>query len=40
MRVGDWRVIFKVRDDSREVLIGGVRRRNERTYDRIEDLFD
>ena len=32
IRCGDWRVLYTVNDDTREVVIGRVKRRNERTY--------
>jgi len=39
IRRGDWRIIYKVLDTERLVLIGGVRRRDERTYRAIPGLF-
>ena len=39
LRRGDWRIIYRVYEDSKYVLIGGARRRNERTYKGIEQLF-
>jgi mRNA-degrading endonuclease RelE of RelBE toxin-antitoxin system len=39
IRRGDWRIIYKVLDTERLVLIGGVRRRDERTYRGIPVLF-
>jgi mRNA interferase RelE/StbE len=40
IRVGNYRVIYKVYDDENVVLIGRVVRRNESTYTGIEDVFD
>lgn len=39
VRVGDWRIIYLVDEEHLQVIVGGIRRRNERTYKRIEDLF-
>ena len=39
VRVGDWRIIYLVDDRNRRVEVGGVRRRGERTYKGIDDLF-
>ncbi|MCH8065774.1 MAG: type II toxin-antitoxin system RelE/ParE family toxin [Chloroflexi bacterium] len=39
LRRGDWRIIYRVYDERRYILIGGARRRNERTYKGIEKLF-
>jgi mRNA interferase RelE/StbE len=39
LRRGDWRIIYRIYDDQRYVLIGAARRRNERTYKGIERLF-
>ncbi|MEX2599440.1 MAG: type II toxin-antitoxin system RelE/ParE family toxin [Dehalococcoidia bacterium] len=39
VRVGQWRIIYLVADDLQRVDIGGIRRRNERTYRRVEDMF-
>jgi mRNA interferase RelE/StbE len=39
LRRGDWRIIYRIYDDERYVLIGGARRRNERTYKGIDRLF-
>jgi len=39
LRVGSWRVIYLVDQANRRVEVGGVRRRSERTYRGIEDLF-
>ena len=39
IRVGRYRVIYRVNDQDRIVDIGGVRQRTERTYRRVRDLF-
>jgi mRNA interferase RelE/StbE len=39
VRVGDWRVIYRVDETAQLVDVGGIRRRNERTYKGLEDLF-
>ncbi len=39
IRVGDYRVIYKVFEDEKLVLIGRVARRNEATYKGLRDLF-
>ena len=39
IRRGDFRIIYKVYDEEKLVLIGGVRRRNERTYRDPSSLF-
>lgn len=40
LRCGDWRVIYKVVDSEVRIIIGGVRRRNERTYKDTSALFN
>ena len=35
IRVGDWRVIFAVKDSSRQVVVLRVTRRSEKTYKRL-----
>lgn len=40
IRVGEYRVVYKVYEDEQLVLIGRVARRNESTYRRLTDLFD
>ena len=37
--VGDYRVIYKIDDEGKEVVVGKVARRREDTYRAIEDLF-
>ncbi|MDA1128978.1 MAG: type II toxin-antitoxin system RelE/ParE family toxin [Chloroflexi bacterium] len=39
LRVGRFRVLYQIDDELRRVDIGGIRRRSERTYRRIRDLF-
>ncbi len=39
VRVGDWRIIYLVDEKNRRVEVGGLRRRGERTYRGIDDLF-
>jgi mRNA interferase RelE/StbE len=39
IRVEDYRVIYKIDDERKEVLVGKVARRREDTYRAIEDLF-
>jgi mRNA interferase RelE/StbE len=39
IRRGNFRIVYKVYDDERVVLIGGVLRRNERTYRDPDALF-
>jgi len=40
IRVGDWRIIYMVDEKNRRIEVGGIRRRSERTYRGIEDLFN
>ncbi|MEE9284106.1 MAG: type II toxin-antitoxin system RelE/ParE family toxin [Dehalococcoidia bacterium] len=39
VRVGDWRVIYLIDAVNQRIDIGGIRRRSERTYRGIDDLF-
>ena len=39
IRVGDWRVVYLIDRDNQRIEVGGVRRRSERTYRRLGDLF-
>ena len=39
IRVGNYRVIYKVFEDEKLVLIGRIARRNEGTYRSLRDLF-
>ena len=40
VRVGNWRLIYLVDQANYAIQVGGIRRRSERTYRGIEDLFD
>ena len=39
VRVGNWRVVYLVDGANRRVDVGGIRRRSERTYRALDDLF-
>ena len=39
VRLGDWRIIYMVNDEFHRIEVGAIRRRRERTYKGIEDLF-
>lgn len=39
VRVGDIRIIYLIDKGNKRIEVGGIRRRNERTYKGIEDLF-
>ena len=39
VRVGDWRIIYMVNEQFHRIEVGAIRRRSERTYKGIEDLF-
>lgn len=39
VRVGSLRIIYRVDDAAGRVDVGGIRRRSERTYKRVRDLF-
>ena len=39
VRVGDFRIIYFIDEKSERIEVGGIRRRTERTYKRIEKLF-
>ena len=39
VRVGDWRIIYLVDEANHRIEVGGIRRRSERTYKGIDDLF-
>ena len=39
VRVGVWRVVYLIDETTNEVSVGSIRRRSERTYRAIEDLF-
>ena len=40
IRVGSLRIIYRIDDDDRRVILGAISRRNEQTYKRIDALFD
>jgi len=40
IRIGNYRVIYKIYEDEKLILIGRVIRRSEGTYKRISDLFE
>jgi len=40
LRVGDYRVIYKVLDEERIILIGRIARRSESTYRNLRRLFE
>ena len=40
IRVGDYRIVYKVYDDEMLVLIGRVVRRGEDTYKDVDELFE
>ncbi|MCX6011565.1 MAG: type II toxin-antitoxin system RelE/ParE family toxin [Chloroflexi bacterium] len=39
IRIGDWRIIYAVFDKDRLVLVGGIIRRAEDSYDGVEGRF-
>jgi mRNA interferase RelE/StbE len=39
IRVGDIRVVYLIDEENKRIEVGGIRRRTERTYREIEDLF-
>lgn len=39
LRIGAYRVVYKVYDDEKVVLIGRIARRSEKTYRDFEELF-
>lgn len=39
IRVGDYRVIYKIDAERKEIVVGKIARRREDTYRAIEDLF-
>jgi len=40
IRIGSYRVIYKIFEDEKLILIGRIARRSEKTYQRLSDLFD
>lgn len=39
VRVGDFRIIYLIDEQNKRVDVGAIRRRSEKTYKRINDLF-
>jgi mRNA interferase RelE/StbE len=39
VRIGDFRIIYLVDEENKRIEVGGIRRRTERTYKSIEELF-
>jgi mRNA interferase RelE/StbE len=39
IRIGNYRVIYRIDDERKEILVGKVARRREDTYSAIEELF-
>ena len=39
VRVGGFRIIYLIDEGNRRIEVGGIRRRSERTYRGIEELF-
>ncbi len=39
VRVGDFRIIYLIDERSKRIEVGGIRRRSERTYRGVEELF-
>jgi len=39
VRIGDFRIIYLVDEESERIEVGGIRRRSERTYKGVEELF-
>ncbi|MBI2957346.1 MAG: type II toxin-antitoxin system RelE/ParE family toxin [Chloroflexi bacterium] len=39
VRIGDFRIIYLIDEEYRRIEVGGIRRRSERTYRGIEELF-
>jgi len=39
VRVGDFRVIYLIDEKKKQVEVGGIRRRSERTYKSVKELF-
>ena len=39
IRVGDIRIIYLIDEENKRIEVGGIRRRTERTYRGLEDLF-
>jgi mRNA interferase RelE/StbE len=39
VRVGDFRIVYLIDEKNKRIEVGGIRRRSERTYKGIEELF-
>ena len=39
VRIGDSRIIYLIDEGNKRIEVGGIRRRGERTYKGLEDLF-
>ena len=39
IRVGDIRIIYFIDEENKRIEVGGIRRRSERTYRGLDDLF-
>ena len=39
VRVGDFRIIYLIDEENKRIEVGGIRRRTERAYKGIEELF-
>lgn len=39
VRAGDYRIIYLIDQDERRIEVGGIRRRSEKTYKGIDELF-
>jgi mRNA interferase RelE/StbE len=39
VRVGDFRIIYLIDEKNKNIEVGGIRRRTERTYKGVEELF-
>jgi mRNA interferase RelE/StbE len=39
VRVGDFRIIYLIDEENKRIEVGGIRRRSERTYKGVEELF-
>jgi len=39
VRIGDFRMTYLIDEKNKRIEVGGIRRRSERTYKRVEELF-
>ena len=39
VRVGDFRIIYLIDEENKRIEVGGIRRRSERTYKGLQELF-